>query len=95
MTAPRRGDQRDLAATPRKPPPCQPASERSDASAVIGWERVDVDFYEVRRGAAVVGFVDVVGAVFVAYAGPRPDTAVEVAQTLVFETAVDILHARA
>lgn len=66
----------------RRPEP--PAPEH----AAVQWERVDVDRYEIRAAGATVGFVDVVGAVFVALAGPRYDLAVEVLQTLDFTTAV-------
>jgi hypothetical protein len=38
-----------------------------------------------------VGFIDVVGAVFVVLAGPRYDRAVEALQTLDFAVAVDAI----
>lgn len=71
---------RDL--PPRRP--AQPAPEDSS----VRWERIDVGRYEVRADGTIVGFVDVVGAVFVALAGPRYDRALEVQQTLDFATAV-------
>ena len=47
-----------------------------------------MDRYEVRHRGAIVGFIDVVGAVFVVLAGSRYDRAVEVLQTLDFAAAV-------
>ncbi|WP_426323732.1 hypothetical protein [Microbacterium sp. E-13] len=67
---------------PRRPEP--PAPEDS----VVRWERIDIDRYEVRLRGMIVGYIDVVGAVFVALAGSRYDRAVEVLQTLDFATAV-------
>ncbi|MEV4687098.1 hypothetical protein [Microbacterium sp. LWH3-1.2] len=67
---------------PRRPEP--PAPEDSP----VRWERIDIDRYEVRAGGATIGFIDVVGAVFVVLAGRRYDRAVEVLQTLDFTTAV-------
>lgn len=67
---------------PRRPEP--PAPEDS----AVRWDRVDVDRYEVRAHGATLGFIDVVGAVFVVLAGARYDRAVEVLQTLDFATAV-------
>lgn len=94
MTAARRSERRDIAEALRELPPRHPAPARSAPDDAAEWDRIDVDFYEVRCGAATIGFVDVVGAVFVAYAGARRDTAVEVAQTLVFETAIEVLRSR-
>jgi hypothetical protein len=66
----------------RRPEP--PAPEDSD----VRWERIDIDRYEVRARGTTVGFIDVVGAVFVVLAGSRYSRAVEVLQTLDFATAV-------
>ncbi|MEV7693534.1 hypothetical protein AB0N73_09415 [Microbacterium sp. NPDC089189] len=60
----------------------------------VQWQRVSPDRYRALRGEATVGFVDVVGAVFVVMAGTRYDRCVEVAQTLVFERAEEHLLAR-
>lgn len=57
------------------------------------WTLVDLDRYEVRRGDAIVGYVDVVGPVFVALVGMRYDRATEVAQTLTFLTAIAVVAA--
>lgn len=57
----------------------------------LHWERIDVDRYDVRLGTKRVGFIDVVGAVFVVLAGNRYSRATEVAQTLVFEDALAAL----
>ncbi|MFC8682855.1 hypothetical protein ACFT30_15155 [Microbacterium ureisolvens] len=67
----------------RRPEPPAPAD------APVRWELVDIDRYEVRACGATVGFIDVVGAVFVVLAGSRYDRAVEVLQTLDFAAAVD------
>ena len=47
-----------------------------------------VDARPVDVGEGVVGYIDVVGAVFVVLAGARYDRAVEVLQTLDFDAAV-------
>jgi hypothetical protein len=52
---------------------------------------VDLDRYAVSVDGRTVGFIDVVGAVFVALAGARYDHALEIVQTLRFECAVDAL----
>jgi hypothetical protein len=57
--------------------------------SAVRWERVDIDRYVVLVHGTTVGFVDVVGAVFVALSGPRYARAVEVLQTLDFAAAVD------
>ncbi|MFZ8758518.1 hypothetical protein ACO03V_13965 [Microbacterium sp. HMH0099] len=71
-------------------------SRTAAASAPIGpaiteipWTRVDLDLYEVASGGYIVGYVEVVGSIFVALGGPRYDRAVEVAQHLTFHAAVD------
>lgn len=69
----------------RRPP------EASPALADVQWEQVEPDRYVVRHGARTLGFVDVVGAVFVVLAGPRYSHAVEFAQTLVFAEALGAL----
>jgi hypothetical protein len=63
-----------------EPPPPQ--------DSIVRWELVDLDRYEVTAGGATVGFIDVVGAVFVVLRGTRYDRAVEVLQTLDFASAV-------
>ena len=47
--------------------------------------------YEVRRGDRIVGYVDIVGGVYVALAGSRYDHAVEVRQSIVLDVAVAAL----
>lgn len=66
--------------------PARPVPSAPEGSAVR-WERVDIDRYVVRIAGTTVGFVDVVGRVFVVLAGSRYDRAVEVLQTLDFATA--------
>lgn len=61
--------------------------------AQVHWEIADVDRYEVREGDVVLGYIDVVGAVFVALSGPWYAAAVEVKQTLQFDEAVHTLRA--
>jgi hypothetical protein len=61
------------------------------AGLPIQWELVDLDRYAVRDRGRTVGFIDVVGAVFVALHGSRYDRAVEVLQTLDFDTAIATL----
>ncbi len=60
----------------------------------IPWTRIDLDLYEVARDGYIVGYVEVVGAVFVALGGARYDRAVEVSQHLTFHSAVDALVRR-
>lgn len=67
---------------PRMPEPPAPRD------SAVRWERIDVDRYEVKVRGATVGFIDVVGAVFVVLQGARYDRAFEVLQTLDFAAAV-------
>lgn len=57
----------------------------------LRWERVAPERYRALRGEVCVGFVDVVGAVFVVLAGSRYDHAEEVAQTLDFDRVTALL----
>ncbi|WP_150958411.1 hypothetical protein [Microbacterium testaceum] len=66
----------------------------SPALTEIPWTRIDLDLYEVARDGYIVGYVEVVGAVFVALGGARYDRAVEVSQHLTFHAAVDALVRR-
>lgn len=54
----------------------------------------DIDRYRVIVDGVVVGYVDVVGTVFVALAGARYAQAAEVHQSLVLEDAVGVLTAQ-
>ena len=58
------------------------------ARTEVPWNRVDLDLYEITSDGSVVGFIEVVGPVFVALGGPRYDRAVEVSQELTFHSAV-------
>ncbi|MFJ6680150.1 hypothetical protein ACIQLK_13630 [Microbacterium sp. NPDC091382] len=79
-------DSETLRALPtRRPADASPRASR------IQWDLVADDRYEVRIGGEVVGFIDVVGAVYVVLTGPRYDRAEEVAQTLVWSTATTAL----
>ena len=64
------------------------------AAIEIPWTRIDLDLYEVARDGYVVGYVEVVGSVFVALGGSRYDRAVEVAQLLTFHAAVEAVLRR-
>jgi hypothetical protein len=79
-----------LSRTLRELPPRLPVAP-PPATADVRWELCAPGRYAVTTGEAVVGYVDVVGAVFVVLAGRRYDRATEVAQTLVFEEAVAAL----
>lgn len=85
--AQRRARSRAAGATAATQPPTEPPG----TTRAVAWARIDVDRYEVTVDAATVGFVEAVGAVFVVLSGPRYDRAVEIAQTLVFESAVAVL----
>lgn len=61
----------------------------------ITWERVDTERYAVLVDGVVRGYVDVIGLVFVSLAGMRYDRAVEVAQSLGFDAAIDAVVASA
>lgn len=60
----------------------------------IPWTRIDLDLYEVASEGCIVGYVEVVGSVFVALGGTRYDRAVEVSQNVTFHAAVDALLRR-
>lgn len=57
----------------------------------LRWEPRSDEGYVVRAGRQVIGFIDVVGAVFVVLQGPRYDRAVEIGQTLIFDNALAAL----
>lgn len=63
-----------------------------EPSAEVRWERIDTDRYRIVAGGRAIGFVDIVGAVFVALEGLRYDRATEVVQTLDFDLAVSRLR---
>jgi hypothetical protein len=75
-------------------PPRRPADPPARASR-IAWELVDVDRYRVTVAGEVAGYIDVIGALFVVLAGSRYSRAVEIAQTLVWSSAIAALdHTR-
>jgi len=74
----------------RQLPTRRPEPPRENAD--VCWQLVDVDRYEVREGEVVLGYIDVVGAVFVALGGPWYSASVELRQTLRFEDAVQTLR---
>lgn len=65
--------------------------ETTPLAAPQPWTLIDLDLYEIVRDECTVGYVEVVGHVFVALAGTRYDRAEEVRQTLSFAEAVDAL----
>ena len=75
--------------------PKQHSSERPDeppAAPPVHCERVGFDRYRVRAGTETIGYIDVVGAVYVVLAGVHYDRAVEVSQTLALEDALAALQ---
>ncbi|MCR2808691.1 MULTISPECIES: hypothetical protein [unclassified Microbacterium] len=82
---------RDAAADALKQLPARRPADPPAPSSPLQWALISPDCYEVTSSDVTVGFIRVVGAVCVALAGPRYDLAVEVAQTLVFDAAVDAL----
>jgi hypothetical protein len=89
-------ERRDKAAVlqgmPRRRTPEAPvAALPAPAVPTVRCTLIELDEYEVCRGDDVLGYIDVVGSVFVARAGARRDHAVEVLQTLVWEQAVAVL----
>ncbi|MDR6200699.1 hypothetical protein QE374_002608 [Microbacterium sp. SORGH_AS428] len=58
----------------------------------LRWERIAPERYRALCGEECVGFVDVVGAVFVVLAGARYDRAEEIAQTLDFDRVTELLE---
>ncbi len=75
----------------RRLPNRRPVASDEDGTPGVRWERIGFDRYEVRCDSAIVGYIDVVGAVFVAVAGTPYARAVEVAQTLDFDRAIAAL----
>ncbi|MCR2824469.1 hypothetical protein [Microbacterium sp. zg.Y909] len=63
-------------------PPVAPRSSR------LQWHPVTADRFEVMMRGATVGFIEIVGSVYVSLAGPRYARAVEVAQSLVWTDAL-------
>ncbi|MDN3494933.1 hypothetical protein QL996_03255 [Planococcus sp. APC 4015] len=80
---PRFGDSDTFRQLPTRRAVAEPAPSVSPR-----WTLIDLDRYEVHHRGATLGFIDVVGAVFVVLAGPHHAIAVEVAQTLVFDDAL-------
>jgi hypothetical protein len=73
----------------------QVSSPLSVVAPRVQWESVGCDCYRVHVAGATIGYVDVVGRVFVVLLGCRYDRAVEITQCLVFEHAIDALQTRA
>jgi hypothetical protein len=67
--------------------PVAKSSARSKTE--VPWTRIDLDLYEIAHDDLIVGYVEVVGAIFVALRGSRYDRAVEVKQALTFHAAVE------
>ncbi|WP_248172516.1 MULTISPECIES: hypothetical protein [unclassified Microbacterium] len=71
--------------------PARRPAEPSARASRIQWDLIAADRYEVRIAGETVGFIDVVGAVYVVLSGRRYDRAEEIAQTLVWSTATTAL----
>ena len=87
--APRRSALRSRVVPSLKDLPTRRPEPPAPADSPVRWERIDLERYEVLVDGTTIGFIDVVGAVFVVLAGTRYDRAVEVLQTLDFANAVD------
>lgn len=70
------------------------AGRADRARTEVPWTRIDIDLYEIASAGLIIGYVEVVGPVFVALGGPRYDRAVEVSQELTFHAAVDAVQRR-
>ncbi|MDQ1124728.1 hypothetical protein [Microbacterium trichothecenolyticum] len=93
--AARRADAQTTAAAPIvAPAPVSAVPAPAATFTEIPWTRIDLDLYEVARDGYIVGYVEVVGAVFVALGGTRYDRSVELSQHLTFHAAVDALLRR-
>ena len=82
----------------RRDDPPEPSAERPSAESPSAFPAGMVclatkraDLVEVSCAGIVLGYVEVVGGLFVVLAGSRLDTAVEVLQTPVFERALGAL----
>lgn len=82
----RHSEQEQVAETLRHLPARRVDAETDNRE--VSCDRVDPDAYRLRRGERTIGYIDVVGAVFVAHLGARRDHAEELVQTLIFEAAV-------
>jgi hypothetical protein len=71
-------------------PPRRPVDDSTNPGG-LSWELVDILRYRVFKSRDTVGFIDVVGAVYVVLEGERYDRALEVAQTLIFDAAIAAL----
>lgn len=71
--------------------PARRPVEPAESASTIQWLLVAPHRYEVTQCVTTVGFIDVVGAVYVVLSGARYSHAVEVYQTLVFDDAVRAL----
>lgn len=74
----------------RSLPARRPADPPAKASRIT-WSLIAPDRYRVMIAGTTAGYIDVVGAVFVVMQGDPYPRAVEVAQTLVWSTAVAAL----
>ena len=83
---PREGATPGVTTTVAAPP--RPAPVQAPA---VRWERIEVDCYRVSVADRAVGYIDVVGHLFVVLRGGRYDHAVEVAQLMDFRQAIRVL----
>ncbi len=73
-------------------PAADTAVEVTPEAPVLCWECIAPERYRAVRGDECVGFVDVVGTVFVVLVGSRYDRAEEIAQTLDFDRVTELLE---
>ncbi|GAA2960944.1 hypothetical protein [Microbacterium schleiferi] len=71
--------------------PTPAAAPRAPAPTAESVVLIGPTTYEVHRADRVVGYIDIVGGVYVALAGARYDHAVEVRQSIILDTAVAAL----
>jgi hypothetical protein len=71
--------------------PTPAAPPRAAAPPVESVVLIAPTTYEVHRADQIVGYIDIVGGVYVALAGARYDHAVEVRQSIVLDIAVAAL----
>lgn len=61
--------------------------------ALTSLKTVRPDLVEVTRNASTLGYIEMVGAIFVVLEGDRYDHAVEILQTMSIEVAIESLSA--
>ena len=90
-TSPRRVSPRASVAAALRELPTRRPMAAAPRTASLQWRQLTPERYEVTRDDATIGFIEVVGAVYVVLAGSRYSRAVEVSQTLVWSEALSAL----